>query len=101
MNITEHDKSVLRTIGVQIDGAVMRIEDSPNKVTHEFKIEDLAQLFLKKKFALGKRIKSSDLYALVICTWDCKRIKLSLSEFDLKKVKDTLKRLNGFFYTES
>lgn len=98
MNISEDDKKILESIGVLVDGETVRIEDKRNKVTHEFKLEELAQLFLKRSFKIRKQIKASRMYALVVCGWDCSRTTFTLENFDQPKVKGVLKRLNMFFY---
>lgn len=98
MKFSENDIKELASIGLSIDGEIIRIADKGK--THEFRIEDVGQLIVRRTFSLNKQFKASKMYAVIICGWDCSRIKLYKSDFDFSRMKRIMKRVNLAFYSE-
>ena len=101
MSISDHDITTLEKIGVEIEADTVKVEDSANKIVHEFSLKEVAQLFLKRPISLKNFIPKRKAYKLVVCTWDLRKITLNIPQKKLEEVKDALKRINQYFYTAS
>lgn len=99
MKLPRQDMETLLRSGIEIVGEFLRIEDFKNKVTHEFALEEIGQLTLKRRFLLSLTKKSK--LALVIHKWDTSRVIFDVPESSEEELKSALKKVNIFFYAES